>query len=218
MKLYFSPLACSMATRIALYESGVDAEFVEVDPRTKRTSRGEDYLQINPLGLVPVLEDDSGKLLKENVAVLQRVARLSKRADLALSDADELQQWLSFISTELHKGVFAPVFDRGATPEVKAYALGKAEPRLEYLAAHLEGRDFLLDDFSVADAYLVTVLNWLQATPVDLGRWPALKTYYGNLRQRPAVARALKEERPLYAEYLRRYAELTPQLAQALGV
>ncbi|MCA9641434.1 MAG: glutathione S-transferase N-terminal domain-containing protein [Polyangiaceae bacterium] len=222
MKLYFSPLACSMATRIALYEAGVEAEFVEVDARAKRTLKEDgDYLQVNPLGLVPVLEEDDGRLLKENMAVLQRVARLDSGKHLAPTGDDaqaELQQWLSFVSTELHKGVFSLLFDRKAAPEVKAYALGKAESRLDYLAGYLEGREFLLSDFSVADAYLVTVLNWFAATPVDLGRWPALKAYFSRLRQRPSVSKAMGEERVLYGDYLRKYDELTPQMAQVLGV
>ncbi len=222
MKLYFSPLACSMATRIALYEAGIDAEYVEVDPRAKRTLKDDgDYLRVNPLGLVPVLEEGDGRLLKENMAVLQRVARLEGGKLLAArgeTEQAELQQWLSFISTELHKGVFSLLFDRKAAPEVKAYALSKAESRLDYLASYVEGREFLLSEFSVADAYLVTVLNWFAATPVDLGRWPALKVYLANLRQRPAVARALDEERVLYGHYLRKYGELTPQMAQVLGV
>ena len=221
MKLYFSPLACSMATRIALYEAGLEAEFVEVDGRSKRTLKDEaDYLKVNPLGLVPVLEEDDGRLLKENTAVLQRVARLSG-GKLALPESEteraEYEQWLSFISSELYKGI-SPLFDRNAPAEVKAYALKKLEGRFDYLAGHLEGREYLLGAFSVADAYLVTVLNWLAATPLDLGRWPALKAYFSRLRQRPAVARAINEERVLYGNYLRKYAELTPQMAQVLGV
>lgn len=221
MKLYFSPLACSMATRIALYEAGIDAEFIEVDGRKKRTlNNGGDYLKVNPLGLVPVLEEDDGRLLKENTAVLKRVARLSGgKLPVPESEAEraDYDQWLSFISSELHKGI-SPLFDRTAPAEAKAYALKKLEGRLDYLASHLEGRAYLLSAFSVADAYLVTVLNWLAVTPLDVGRWPALKSYFGDLRQRPAVARALNEERVLYGNYLRRHDELTPQMAQVLGV
>jgi glutathione S-transferase len=100
MKLYFSPLACSTATRIALYEAGADAEFVEVDPKTKRTSDGRDFHDVHPLGLVPALELPSGKLLTENAAVLQYVARAFPEAGLAPTDADgvtELQQWLAVL-------------------------------------------------------------------------------------------------------------------------
>lgn len=201
MKLYFSPLACSAATRIALYEAGADAQFVEVDPKTKQTSDGRDFRDVHPLGLVPALELASGRLLTENAAVLQYVARVFPDAHLAPTDADgvaELQQWLCFIGTELHKALFAPLLAAQASPDVKAYALGLTDSRLGYVDRHLSGREYLLDRYSVADAYLFTVSTWSQATPVDLKHWPALAAYRERLLERPAVARAFKEELELY--------------------
>src|SRR6185369_10692766 len=105
MKLYFSPLACSLATRIALYEAGADATFEEVDPKTKLTTSGRDFRQVNALGLVPTLELTDGDVLTENAAILQYVARAHPDARLAPTDARalaQLQQWLCFIGTELH--------------------------------------------------------------------------------------------------------------------
>src|SRR3954467_12902764 len=107
MQLYFSPLACSMATRIAFYEAGGQAAFVEVDPKTKRTSDGVDFKTIHPLGLVPTLRTDAGDVLTENAAILQYVARQFPALDDGVDHA-RLQQWLCFIGTELHKGLFAP--------------------------------------------------------------------------------------------------------------
>lgn len=208
MDLYFSPLACSMATRISLYEAGADARYIEVDPKTKRTLDGDDFLAINPLGLVPVLRLDDGALLTENAAILQYVADRHPRAGLAPADGmarTRLHQWLCFIGTELHKAVFAPLFDKKAPEGTTEHALAKAEPRLAYLSDHLSGREFLLDRFSVADAYLFAVLNWSTATPVDLARWPTLKDYHARLRQRPSVARALGEEFALYKAELARH-------------
>jgi glutathione S-transferase len=113
-------------------------------------------------------------------------------------ERSRLHQWLSFISTELHKVLFTPLFDAKMPEQEKARALEKGGARLARLDAHLRDREFLLDDFSVADAYLFTVLNWNLATPVDLSRWPANKSYYERLKQRPSIARALKEEQALY--------------------
>jgi glutathione S-transferase len=194
MELYFSPLACSLATRIALYESGKSASFVEVDGKTKRTLEdGADYLAVYPLGLVPVLRTDAGELLTENAAILQYVGPTPER------NRERLQQWLCFVGTELHKGVFAPVFDKKAGDEVKAWALSKVKSRLDWVASHLEGREFLLDEFSVADAYLFTVLNWTLAVPqIDLKKWPSLDAYVARLRKRPSIAKAFEEELPLY--------------------
>src|SRR5262249_54550564 len=156
---YFSPLACSMATRIALYEAGAQASYIEVDPKTKLTQDGRDYREVHPLGLVPALHTEDGELLTENAAVLQYVARQFPEAKLGPLQGLQyvrLQQWLCFIGTELHKGIFAPLLDRQAPEAVKTYTLGKVSSRLGYLASHLAGREYLLDRFSVADAYLVT--------------------------------------------------------------
>jgi len=204
MQLYFSPLACSMATRIALYEAGGQAGFVEVDPKTKRTSDGVDFKTIHPLGLVPTLRTDAGEVLTENAAILQYVARQFPALDDGV-DPTRLQQWLCFIGTELHKGLFAPLLDPKAPEAVKAYVLAKGTSRLAYLSSHLANRDYLLDRFTVADAYLVTVLNWTRAVPIALADWPVLDAYSARVRARPSVARALQEETALYMAELARH-------------
>jgi glutathione S-transferase len=201
MKLYFSPLACSLATRIALYEAGKDAEYEEVDPKTKTTRSGADYLKVHPLGFVPVLALDDGGLLTENAAILQHIADRYPDARLAPADASgrtRLREWLSFIGTELHKASFMPLLDKKAPEVVKQYALEKANERLDWLAQRLEGRELVLGDFSVADAYLFTVLNWTAVMPIDLSKWPAIGAYMARMHARPAVARAFAEERALY--------------------
>ena len=210
MDLYFSPLACSMATRIAFYEAGANPNFLEVDPKTKVVlSDGSDFRNVNPLGLVPTLRTDDGVVLTENAAILQYVADRFPQATIGTDSGMErsrLHQWLCFIGTELHKALFVPLLDKKAVPEVKAYVLAKNLSRLDYLENHLRGRDYLLDHFSVADAYLVTVINWTMATPpVELAKWPTLKAYYERLRTRPSIARALREEFELYKAELARH-------------
>jgi glutathione S-transferase len=212
MDLYFSPLACSLATRIALYEAGADANYLEVDPKTKVVQNdGSDFYQVNPLGLVPTLRTDNGLVLTENAAILQYVADRFPQAGISTGpgmDRSRLHQWLCFIGTELHKGLFVPVLDKKAPPEVKTYIyiLGKGLSRLDYLEKYLEGREFLLDHFSVADAYLVTVINWTMATPpIELAKWPTVKAYYERLRARPSIARAVAEEFKLYQAELARH-------------
>lgn len=202
MQLYFSPLACSMASRIVIYELGLSADFIEVDPTTKLLTDGSTYRSIHPLGLVPALRLDDGQLLTENTAILPYLAE--QRPDAGLVPRDEngrmrLRQWLGFITSELHKVVYSPLIDKVA-PEVTRYALAKAESRFELLAAHLDGREYLLDAFTIADAYLVTVLSWSPITPIDLGRWPAIASYVQRLRKRPTIARALSEETRLHLQ------------------
>lgn len=212
MDLYFSPLACSMATRIAFYEAGADAAYFEVDPKTKRVQGdNSDFYAVNPLGLVPTLRTDDGVVLTENAAILQYVAERLVDSHIGARPGMErarLQQWLCFIGTELHKALFVPLLDRKAAPEVHAFTLSKQLSRLDYLDRYLEGRDYLLDHFSVADAYLVTVINWTMATPpIDLSKWPNIKAYYERLRQRPSVAKAIAEEFEFYkAEQVRHKA------------
>jgi glutathione S-transferase len=214
MDLFYSPLACSMSARIALAEAGAAADFIEVDPHSKRLLQtGEDYRAINPLGYVPALRLDDGMVLTENAAILQFIADAHPAAGLAPPESDRaararLRQWLSFIGTELHKGLMVPLLGRETPPEVKAWTVAKYSSRLAYLDDRLEGRDFLLDKFSVADAYLATVLNWTQATPeIDLAAYPNVKAYLERMRQRPSVAAALSLEVPLFrAEVARRKA------------
>lgn len=210
MDLYFSPLACSMATRIALYEIGASANFLEVDPKTKRVLKDDgDFRAVNPLGLVPVVRTDDGAILTENAAILQHVAERFPDSNLGAKpglERSKLQQWLCYIGTELHKSLFTPLLDRNASPEVKAYTIEKNISRLEHLNKHLTGREFLLDHFSVADAYLTTVLNWSQAVPmIDMSKFPAVKDYLDRMRKRPAVAKAMGEEFAMYQAEIARH-------------
>ena len=203
MDLYFSPLACSMATRIAFYEAGIDGGFVAVDTRAKRTADGADFLAVNRMGQVPVLRTDRGELLTENPVVLQYVADQKPESGLAPRGGMEryrLQQWLNFVTSELHKVVFVPLLDPAMPEAGKAYARQKAEQRLAYLNTELEGREFLVDRFTIADAYLATVLNWAKYTGIDLAKWPAVKNYMDRMYQRPSVVRALAEETRAYQE------------------
>ena len=209
MKLYFSPLACSLATRIAFYEAGVEAQYVEVDPQTKKTTDGLDFRTVSSLGLVPALDLGDGELLTENAAILQYVADQLSEAQLAPRDPlgrARLQQWLGFIGTELHKGIYVPLLDKKAPEGAKAFALSKVESRLSWLSEKLEGREYLLERFSVADGYLFTVLNWSVVTPVSLKPWPSITSYMARMRERPSIARAYGEERTLYAKELARHA------------
>ena|ERR1051325_156037 len=200
MQLYFAPLACSMATRIALYESGADAQYIQRD-RNKRLPDGADFTAINPLGMVPTLRTDAGELITENAAILQYVAASAPAAGLAPTDGiarARLHQWLSFIGTELHKAVYLPLLRKDAPAEVKTYAASLSDARFAIVEKHLAAREFLLDQFSIADAYLFTVLNWTGATPLKLDAYPAIQAYVARLSQRPSVAKALGEELAMY--------------------
>ena len=197
MDLYFSPLACSMASRMWLYETGADANFLRVDGKTK-TVNGEDFRAINPKGQVPTIRMDDGEILTENAAVLQFLAE--RHPGPAQANPHRVREWLSLIGSELHRGVFGVQLSQEAPAEAKAYARHLGRSRLAHLEAHLAGREFLTDAFSVADAYLTTVLNWTRVTGPDLKDYPNLAAYHARMLARPAVLKAVTEEQALYAQ------------------
>ena len=211
MDLYFYPLACSLASRIALYEAQAPVRFIEVDSKTKRTLVNEEpFLDVHPLGLVPVLRTDAGEILTENAAVLQHIADAFPSAGLAPASGIErsrLHEWLCFIGTELHKGLFVPLLDERASDAAKHYALERYRPRMAYLEQRLQGREFLLDRFSVADAYLFVVLSWSVVTPIKLASYPNIHSYHERLRKRPSIARAFSEELPLFQQEQSRHGK-----------
>jgi glutathione S-transferase len=195
MKLYISTGACSMASNIALREAGIPFEMSKVDRRTKRVD-GVEFATINPKGYVPALRLDDGQVLTENVAVLQYIADLNPAAKLAppagTMERYRLQEWLSFINSEVHKG-FSPLFSSEATEETKTYARNYIAKRLAYLEGALGDNKYLMgDQFTVADAYLFTVLGWGVHVGVDIG--PKLKSYVDRVRERPKVIEAMTAE------------------------
>jgi glutathione S-transferase len=199
MKLYYSKGACSLSPHIIACEAELPVELVEVDLQSKRTQSGEDFLSINPNGYVPVLILNDGNKLTEGPAIVQYLADLALGKNLAplagTFERYQLQQWLNFISTEIHKGGFAPLFNP-ATPETaKQMAIVSLTSRLETVAEQLSNRAFLLgEQFTVADAYLFVTLSWGAYVDVDISRWPVLVNYVAKISARPAVQKALKEE------------------------
>lgn len=198
MKLYYSPGACSLSPHIVLNEGGFDFDKERVDLVSKKTESGADYTAINPNGYVPALLLDDGQVLTEGPAIIQYLAdRLPEKKLAPPAGAVEryrLQEWLNFISTELHKG-FGALFNPKAPDEWKTTARELLVRRIAYAAKRLESKPYLMgNDFTVADAYLFTVLGWSNWVGVDLSPWPALGAYLGRVAARPAVQAALKAE------------------------
>lgn len=194
MKLFFKAGACSLAPHIALEESGLPYETEAVDLKTKTTASGADFLASNPKGYVPALLLDNGELLTEGPAIVQYVADLAPQKKLAPANGTleryRVQSWLTFIGTELHKS-FSPFFNPAAGDDWKASAMGNLERRLSYANAELEGKQYLVGDaFSVADAYLFTVLGWSGFIKLDLAKWPNLAAFQARVGARPAVQAA----------------------------
>jgi glutathione S-transferase len=199
VKLYFIPFACSLATRIAINEAELDADFVQVVPDGSLPD-GRAFTDISPMGYVPAMEAGS-VTLTEGPAVLTYIADLAAEGVLApppyTRERYELTKWLNFISTEIHKGVFAPLMSRHSTEGARDWSRQLVEKRFGLLETHLTGRNYLLDGFSVADAYLLAVLNWTEYAGLSLEGWPVLEAWRARMRARPSVAAAMATEMPL---------------------
>lgn len=198
MKLYLSPGACSLAPHIVLRELGLDFDSERVDIKTHKTQAGEDYFAINPKGYVPALRLDDGSLLTEIIAILPYLADRKPAAGLLPAattiDRYRVLEWLGFVSSEIHKQ-FSPLFNPKTPPEWRDHQLSVLGRRFDYLASQLDGKSYLLGDtFTVADAYLYTVVNWYKFFDIDLGKWPVLKDYQARIMGRASVKDALKAE------------------------
>lgn len=198
MKLYYSPGACSLSPHIVLRESGLAFEPVLASTKTHQLADGTDYYTINPKGYVPLLELDNGERLSEGPAIVQYIADQVPDKHLAPANGTmaryRLQEWLNFISTELHKG-FSPMFTPGMPEEAKVLARARVLKRLTWVDEKLEGKQYLMgDSFSVPDAYLFTVANWGQHAGVDIAGLKNLVAFQARMSARPAVQAALKVE------------------------
>jgi glutathione S-transferase len=197
-KLYYVPGTCALCPHIVLHEAGVSFTSEKVNPKDKTTESGQDYNSINPKGYVPALVMNNGQLLTEVAVIVQYIADLVPNKKLApLAGTIEryrLQEWLNFISSEIHKG-YSPLFNPRLSEETKTVFKERLTGRLNIAAKALAGKDYLMGKtFTVADAYLYTVLRWSPRFGFDLAPWPALKDYMERIAARPAVKAAMAEE------------------------
>ncbi len=198
MKLYYSPGACSLSPHIALHEAGLAFEAVPAPTKTHQLPDGTDYYTINPLGYVPLLELDNGERLREGPAIVQYVADQVPQKSLAPAAGTmaryRLQEWLTFIGTEVHKG-FSPLFNPATPDDFKTATKTKLSQRLAWVDGQLAGQQYLMGDtFTVADGYLFTVTNWAPRVGVDITGLANLTAYRERVAARPAVQAAMKAE------------------------
>jgi glutathione S-transferase len=196
MKLYYSPGACSLAPHIAMREAGIPVDLKKVDLKAKQYEGG-DYKQVNGKGYVPAVETPEG-VLTECPVILQYIADQKPDAGLAPKPGDKerykLQEMLNFTTAELHKGM-GTFFNPALTDEWRKAATDRLTIRLDWLAKQFEGKQYVMGDkFSVADAYVFTILNWAGPSKFDLGKWPVLQEYQKRVAARPKVQEALKAE------------------------
>jgi glutathione S-transferase len=198
MKLYFAPGACSLSPHIIVREAGLNIDLEQVNNQEKKTKSGQDFWTVNPKGQVPVLELDNGEKLTEGPVVVQYLADQKPASGLlppvGSMDRYRVQEWLNFITSELHKSC-GPIFRPTTPEEFKMISKENLAKRFDYLDKQVTGRQYLMGDkFTVADAYLFTVLRWTARIEMDLAKWPNLKAYFDRVAARPKVHEAMKEE------------------------
>jgi glutathione S-transferase len=206
LKLYYMPASCSLSPHIVINELGLDVELVKVDYNTRRTETGEDYFAINPHGTVPALQFDDGTVLREGSAIVQYLADQNPERGLTPPSGTyeryQLQEMLSFLATEIHKGFIPLLYARLAGNYIET-ARPKLEQRFAWLNKHLASRDFLMGDtFTVADAYLFALIGWGQAswlksyykTDIHFDQLHHLEAWYGRMRERDAVRKSVLAE------------------------
>ncbi|ROM72593.1 glutathione transferase GstA [Pseudomonas brassicacearum] len=197
MKLYFAPMTCSLSPHIVLRELGIAFELVRVNNKTKQTADGLNFLDINPKGYVAALALDNGNVLTEGPAIVQYLADLVPGNALAPAHGTwarvRLQEWLNFISTEIHSGC-APLFNADIPEPTQAIFKQKLFKRFDYLTLALEEQDYLMGTFGLADGYLFTVLKWLPFFDIRIENWPVLAAYMARIETRPSVRAAIAAE------------------------
>lgn len=198
MKLFLKPGACSLSPHIVLEELGLPYETETVDLKGKKTGSGQDYLAINPKGYVPALQLDDGTVLTEGPAIVQYLADLKPEKRLAPPNGTlaryQLQGWLTFVGMELHRN-FSPLFNPAASQDWKDACSASIRRRLVWVNEQLAGKDYLMGaDFTVADAYLYTVVGWTKFVKIDISGLPHLLAYQLRVAARPAVLATLKAE------------------------
>lgn len=198
MKLYFAPGACSQAVHIALRETGAQFDPVAIDLATHTMANGADYFDVSPRGYVPLLEMDDGSRHTETAALLQYVAdRDPAQAFIGAVGSDrrlQVTQWLAFVASELHK-TFSPwLFSKETADTTRQAVIDKLNKQFGDLDRVLSGRDYLAGDYSVADAYAFTIVNWAHFVSIPLTPYPHLSAYLARVAARPKVQEALRAE------------------------
>lgn len=198
MKLYYTPGACSLAPHIVAREAGLPVNLVKVDLSKSVTESGESYRAINPKGYVPAITLQDGALLTEAAAIIQYLADQKPAANLAPANGTteryRLIEWLTFISSEIHKG-FGPLWNPATPDDVKAAAKDRLATRFAYLDLTLAKQPFLMGEtFTIADAYLFTVVNWTNFHAIDISSFKNLSAFMARVAERPKVQEALIAE------------------------
>lgn len=193
MRLFFVPGTCAIIPHVTLRELGVPFTLEKVGMPDKKLANGDDYLKFNPKGQVPALQLDNGEILTEAGLIAKYLSdttggKLFPTEGFARVRAEE---WLSFFATELHKGL-SPLYSPKANDEFKQWLVDhRIAPRLDFLNRHLEGREWVLDTFSILDIYALYSARGVKARGFDLARWPNVAALHDRVAARQSFKDAI---------------------------
>jgi glutathione S-transferase len=204
MKLYYAPGTISLMPHVALLESGLPFAAVRVDEASKKLADGGDYRTINPLGYLPALALDDSRVLLEAAAIAQYIADLDPAKELAPPNGTveraQLQAWLNFLSSELHKGGLGPLFYPALDQRAKEVFRERLRARFGFVEQHLATREYLLGrKYSIADVGLYAMTGWAPRVGFDIGGYPNLLAHHDRIGRRDAVREVRGIEGPIPA-------------------
>lgn len=204
MKLYYASGTCSLAPHILLEETGkpYTTQKIRIDKGDTETA---EFREKSPMGYVPVLELPTGETLTEGVAIQTFIADSFPESNLAprygTFERAKLAQWMTFISSEIHKS-YSVLFDPkgfcktdSAAEEVRTVGLETLAEKLNFMDRSLEGRKFIAgEQYSIGDAYFFVVFGWSDHVGLKTNAWPNLLAHAKMMKERPAVRKAMASE------------------------
>ena len=206
LKLYYARSSGSLAIRILIHEIGLMCNFIAVTQKTHMTEFGEDFLTINPKGILPTLITEQGTVLTENQVIQQYLAdQYAAQYNMPhllppTNDFKRYQilEWLNYVRVELHN-VYSLLINPDLPKDLKEKLFKPMlKNKLNYPNTMLADKIYLIDNhFTIADAYLFVILIWLKDVQIDIEEFPNLKKYFTLLKERPSIELSLKEKNML---------------------
>ena len=204
LKLYYAPGTVALASHIALADAGADYATERVDFKTNQQNSPE-YLAINPKGRVPTLVTDRG-ILTETPAMLAFIAQSFPKTKLApLEDAyafAQAQSFNSYLCSTVHINHAHKMRGARWATEESSYAdMKRKVPQSMGACFGLIERDMLRgpwvmgETYTICDPYLFTLSGWLEGDSVDIATLPKVADHRRRMADRPAVQKALAEEK-----------------------
>ena len=196
LTIYGPPMSRAMRTLWMAHELELDFQH-EYGFREDALVPTEALLAANPMGQVPVIDDD-GFMLAESMAINVYLAKkYGKLAPQTLEEEAQTLRWSFWVMTAVEVALLDVLLKarglRGQKKDPEAAKAGIAELQQPFnvLNGALADRDYLLGDaFSVADLNVASVFAWARAAGIDFAKQPQIDKWLGRCLGREAALRA----------------------------